>query len=156
MKRTGLCNVFSLIVLGFLAWAHWSHAETPGMQRLTIAASAYTGQGQFMGPMKVTGSAAVTQVREQGFAPEAGKGVWRIPFGETLTFTFDLPQGFRDVETTLHELGWLSAPADAQVQVSVNQNRQAIVLRGARENTCRCIAWKGWATNSSRAPMSSL
>jgi hypothetical protein len=135
MKHTDLCYVLSLTVLGLLAWAHWSHAETPGTQRLTMAASAFTGQGQFMGPMKVTGSAAVTQVREQDFAPEAGTGVWRIPFGETLTFAFDLPQGFRDVDATLHELGWLSTPADAQVQVSVNQNRQAIVLRGAREKT---------------------
>ena len=135
MKRTGLCNVLSLTVLGLLAWSQCSHAETPGTQRLTMAASAYTGQGQFMGPIEVTGSASVTQVRQQGFAPVAGAGVWRIPFGETLTFTLELPQGFRDVEATLHELGWLSAPPEAQVQIFVNQDRQAIVLRGAREKT---------------------
>jgi hypothetical protein len=143
MKRTGLWDVLSLTVLGFLVWTPWSHAETPGTQRLTIAASAYMDQGQFMGPIKVTGSPAVTQVLEQGFAHEAEAGVWLTPYGQKLTFALELPQGFRDVEATLHELGWLSAPADAQVQVSVNQDRPTIVLRGAREETLQVHRLEG-------------
>lgn len=129
--RTYVCLALVVVILVSTVGVCLA-AET---HRITLAASAQSGQSRFMGPIEVRGSQVITQVRHQRFVPEAGLGVWRIPYGEVLTFVFELPREFRDVDVAIQELGWLNAPPDGRVYLYVNQDRQAIVVPSTPEKT---------------------